>query len=97
MSYRESNKGSKERQAPTLGVRFTEVSIKRESTVNFTAVWQKFSLDLPKVTYSVYRHDKHSTRSDGHHRCEQTSFLLRLQPSLLHLVSKKLEELKTKS
>ena len=53
-------------------------------------------LDLSKVTYSVYRHDKHSTRSDGHHRCEQTSFLLRLQPSLPHLVSKKLEELKKK-
>ena len=30
-SYRESNKGSKERQGPTLGVRFTEVSVKRES------------------------------------------------------------------
>ena len=27
LSYRESNKGSKERQGPTLGVRFTEVSI----------------------------------------------------------------------
>ena len=26
-SYRESNKGSKERQGPTLGVRFTEVSV----------------------------------------------------------------------
>ena len=32
-SYRESNKGSKERQGPTLGVLFTEVSVKRESTV----------------------------------------------------------------
>ena len=39
-SYKESNKGSKERQGPTLGVRFTEVSflyievsVKRESTV----------------------------------------------------------------
>ena len=32
-SYRQSNKGSKERQGPTLGVRFTEVSVKRESTV----------------------------------------------------------------
>ena len=37
-SYKESNKRSKERQGPTLGVRFTEVSIsevyvKRESTV----------------------------------------------------------------
>ena len=26
-SYRESNKGSKEKQGPTLGVRFTEVSV----------------------------------------------------------------------
>ena len=32
-SYRKSNKGSKERQGPTLSVRFTEVSVKRESTV----------------------------------------------------------------
>ena len=32
-SYRESNEGSKERQGPTLGVCFREVSIKRESTV----------------------------------------------------------------
>ena len=26
-SYRESNKGSKERQGPTISVRFTEVSV----------------------------------------------------------------------
>ena len=32
-SYKESNKGNKKRQGPTLGVRFTEVSVKRESTV----------------------------------------------------------------
>ena len=32
-SYRESNKGSKERQGPTLGVCFREVSVKRELTV----------------------------------------------------------------
>ena len=32
-SYRESNERSKERQGPTLGVRFTEVSVKRESTI----------------------------------------------------------------
>ena len=34
-SYRESNKGSKQMQGATLdlGVRFTEVSVKRESTV----------------------------------------------------------------
>ena len=32
-SYRESNKGSKERQGPTLSVHFTEVSVKGESTV----------------------------------------------------------------
>ena len=37
-SYKESNKRSKERQGPTLGVRFTEVSVKRELTVppNYT-------------------------------------------------------------
>ena len=35
-SYRESNKGSKEKQGTTLGVRFTEVSVKRESTVYLT-------------------------------------------------------------
>ena len=33
-SYREPNKGSKERQGPTLGVHFREVSVKRESTVD---------------------------------------------------------------
>ena len=32
-SYRESNKGSKEKQRPTLGVRLIEVSVKRELTV----------------------------------------------------------------
>ena len=33
-SHRESNKGSKERQGPTLGVRLIEVSVKIESTVS---------------------------------------------------------------
>ena len=32
-SYKESTKRSKERQGPTLAVRFTEVFVKRESTV----------------------------------------------------------------
>ena len=32
-SYRHSNKGSKEKQGQTLGVRLIEVSIKRELTV----------------------------------------------------------------
>ena len=32
-SYPESNKGNKQRQGPTPGVRFTEVSVKRGSTV----------------------------------------------------------------
>ena len=36
-SCTESNKGNKERQGPFLGVRFTEMSVKEESTV------QKFS------------------------------------------------------
>ena len=38
-SYIESNKGSKENQGPTLGVRFTEVSVKRESTVHLKIIW----------------------------------------------------------
>ena len=33
LSYRASNKGSKEKRGPALGVRFTEVSVKRELTV----------------------------------------------------------------
>ena len=32
-SYEESNKGNKQRQEPAQGVCFTEVSVKRESTV----------------------------------------------------------------
>ena len=32
-SYKESNKGNKQRRGPTLGVRLIEVSVKRESTV----------------------------------------------------------------
>ena len=35
-SYRGSNKGSKERQGPTLGVRFTQLSVKSESAVQNT-------------------------------------------------------------
>ena len=35
-SYRESTKGSKERQGPTISVPFTEVSVNRESTVRFS-------------------------------------------------------------
>ena len=33
-SYRESNKGSKERQGPTLGVHFTEESILKRCLLN---------------------------------------------------------------
>ena len=35
-SFRESNKRSKERQGPILSVRFTEVSVKRESTISLS-------------------------------------------------------------
>ena len=51
-SYRESSKGSQERQGPTLGVRFyrgsrlKEVSIKRESTIVETT----YSLVTTNVT-----------------------------------------------
>ena len=46
-SYRESNKRSKERQGPTLGVRFTEVFIKRESTVELNVNY--FFLSFKKI------------------------------------------------
>ena len=47
-SYRESNKRSKERQGPTLSVRFTEVSVKRESTVelNVNFCWSHFFVQI---------------------------------------------------
>ena len=45
-SYKESNKGNKQRQGPTLGVRFTEVSVKRESTVNLD------NSNLPEILLS---------------------------------------------
>ena len=38
-SHSESNKGSKERQGPTLSVHFTEVSVKRESTVMYLYIF----------------------------------------------------------
>ena len=34
LSYRESNKGGKERQGPTLGVHFTEVSVLSSRELN---------------------------------------------------------------
>ena len=43
-SYKESNKMSKERQGPTLSVRFTEVSVKRESTVVKIPISEKKNL-----------------------------------------------------
>ena len=53
-SCRESNKGSKERQGPTLGVRLIEVSVKRESTV--------FSVDGCLVHHSFIHSHKHSKK-----------------------------------
>ena len=38
-SYRQSNKGSKERQGPTRSVHFTEVSVKRESTIMYLFIF----------------------------------------------------------
>ena len=51
-SYRESNKGSKERQGPTLGVRFTEVSVKRESTV-YSFLAFKTSVSYKSIFFSL--------------------------------------------
>ena len=42
-SYKESNKRSKERQGPTLGVRLIKVSVKRESTVCYSPLVAKSS------------------------------------------------------
>ena len=56
----ESNKGSKERQVATLGLRFIEVSVKRESTVliylfmyllNCRTNLRKFSVSFQGPTY----------------------------------------------
>ena len=41
LSYRESNKRSKKRQRPTLGVRLIEVSVTRESTVYLISFWHQ--------------------------------------------------------
>ena len=38
-SYRESNKRSKERYGPTLGVYFTEVSVRAELIVDINKYW----------------------------------------------------------
>ena len=52
LSYKESNKGNKKRQGPTLGVRFTEVShlievsVKRELTVLTKKLWSFYSGDM---------------------------------------------------
>ena len=40
-SYKESNKRSKERQGPTLGVRLIKVSVRRESTVCYSPLVAK--------------------------------------------------------
>ena len=49
-SYRESNKRSKERQGPTLGVRLIEVSVKRESTVQ-----EFYILEMRSEEMSLFR------------------------------------------
>ena len=41
ISYRESNKGSKESQGPTLGVLLTRLSVKGESAVPLIVVAKK--------------------------------------------------------
>ena len=53
-SYRESNKGSKERKGPTLGVRLIEVSVKRESTVYVSMYSAKSSLNQVIVSQPVH-------------------------------------------
>ena len=54
-SYKESNKRSKERQGPTLGVRLIEVSVKRKLTV-FSLRYINFTLGLlPPRRHVIWR------------------------------------------
>ena len=52
-SYRQSNKGSKERQGPTVGVRLIEVSVKRELTAVYNVSSQNHA--APILTTSGIR------------------------------------------
>ena len=60
-SYKESNKGNKQRQGPTLGVRFTEVSVKRESAVHN----HKITWTLQKKRIRIYYLSLHRWQSRG--------------------------------
>ena len=54
-SYKESNKRSKERQGPTLGVHLIEVSVKRKLTV-FSLRYINFTLGLlPPRRHVIWR------------------------------------------
>ena len=47
----EPNKGSKERQGPTLGVHFTEVSIKRESAVDGKKIPTNVAIESERIQH----------------------------------------------
>ena len=55
-SYRESNKGTKERQGPTLSVSLIEVSVKSESTVHRSeSVFDKScDEEMPEMWFDEY-------------------------------------------
>ena len=55
-SHRESNKGSKARQGPTLGVRLIEVSVKRESTVTGSGIIVLFKKRLGQTDSRLFKH-----------------------------------------
>ena len=47
----EPNKGSKERQGPTLGVHFTEVSIKRELAVDGKKIPTNVAIESERIQH----------------------------------------------
>ena len=73
-SYKESKKGNKQRQGPTLGVRFTEVSVKRESTIN-PKIWANLQLSgdfTKKLTIEPKSCDPWGSKLEGPKSCKTT-------------------------
>ena len=70
-SYRESNKGSTERQGPTLSVRFKEVSVKRESTVVKIPITEKEKPSQADKQWLYINQRRSLTRSRFKYRFEK--------------------------
>ena len=70
-SYRESNKGSTERQGPTLIVRFKEVSVKRESTVVKILITEKEKPSQADKQWLYINQRRSLTRNRSEYRFEK--------------------------